>query len=147
MNYAEFERHLSAYVDDELTAELRLEMEAFMDADETARAEFESHLSIWETAQLAAGGAAPEGLWQGIEAALGSGSGSETSMDDLALMIRGLAGEVQDLRREVQQLRGALAEGEWEEEREVVGGDIRVRSPIATEHPRPGRVEQLRKFQ
>ena len=51
MNFSEFERHLSAYIDDELTAEMRLEMEAFMDADETARAEFENHLSAWEAAQ------------------------------------------------------------------------------------------------
>lgn len=146
MNRSEFERHLSAYIDDELTVEIRLEMEAFMDSDEAARAEFESHQATWEAAQSSVGGAAPDGLWDGIEAALGTEGKSETSMDDLALMMRGLAGEVQDLRREVQQLRSELAEGEWEEGREAVGGDIRVRSTIVTDRPRRGTVEQLRKF-
>ena len=104
MKWSEFERKLSAYIDDEASPETRLEMEAFMDENEEARAAFESHLTVWEAAQSSADHPAPDGLWAGIEEALGP-EGGGTSLQELALMIRGLAGEVQDLRREVQSLR------------------------------------------
>lgn len=143
MNWSEFERNLSAYIDDELTAEARLEMEAFIDDNEEARGELESHLAAWETAQSAQSGGAPDGLWEGIEAGLPVGSSEGTSLDDLALMIRGLAGEVQDLKREMQGLRREVQGGEWTEEREAASGDIRVRSSVVPEVPRRGNVENV----
>ena len=128
MTWAEFERNLSAYIDDELTPEARLEVEAFMDENEEARAEFESHQAAWEAAQMARSGAAPEGMWEAIEETLQPESGA-TDLEDLALMIRGLAGEVQDLRRTVADLRRDIEEAELAEEREAdEGRDEDIRS-------------------
>jgi hypothetical protein len=143
VNRAEFERHISAYIDDELSVETRREMEAFMDQDQEARAEFETHLAAWEAAQEVPVGRAPEDLWSSIEAAL-QAQGTGASLEDLALMLRGLAGEVRELRRAVDGLRRDLEEAGWEEEREAAG-DIRVRASIAPDRPRRGSLEQLRR--
>ena len=124
-------------------AEARLEMEAFIDDNEQARGELESHLAAWETAQSAQSGGASDGLWEGIEAGLQVDSSESTSLDDLALMIRGLAGEVEDFKREMQGLRREVQSGEWTEEREAASDDIRVRSSVVSEVPRRGNVENV----
>ena len=110
-------------------AEARLEMEAFIDDNEQARGELESHLAAWETAQSAQSGGAPDGLWEGIEAGLQVDSSESTSLDDFKR-------EMQGLRREVQS-------GEWTEEREAASDDIRVRSSVVSEVPRRGNVENV----
>jgi len=138
MNCAACERNLSAYIDDELTTDMRLEIEAHLDECEKCRREFESHQAAWEAANMAPAGRAPDGLWDAVEAELGQETGSTTSLDDLALMLRGLAGEVQDLRREVNALRRDLAEAEWAEERGVEE-DIRVRAKPFYPEVRRGR--------
>ena len=48
MNCFACERNLSAYLDDELPMDERLEIEAHLDACERCRAEFESHQGTWE---------------------------------------------------------------------------------------------------
>ena len=151
MNCAACDRHLSAYIDDELTNDTRLEIEAHLDECERCRGEFESHQAAWEAAQLARPGRAPEGLWDAVVDGLEQDAGGATSLDDLALMLRGLAGEVQDLRREMGALRRALETGETApaEEREE-DEDIQVRmqrfpAGLPASRQRPGSIEQLRR--
>lgn len=144
MNCAACERNLSAYVDDQLTSEMRLEMEGHLDECEHCRGEFESHQAAWEATHQAQAGRAPEGMWEGIAAELDQEMEASTSLDDLALMIRGLAGEVQDLRREVTTLRRELAVTEGVEEQED-DEDIRLRRRRFTTRPREASIEQLRR--
>ena len=144
MNCATCERNLSAYIDDELAGEMRLEMEGHLDECERCRGELESHQATWEATHQAQAGRAPEGMWEGIAAELGQETEASTSLDDLALMIRGLAGEVQDLRREVTTLRRELAVTEWAEEQESEE-DIRLRGRRFTARPREASIEQLRR--
>ena len=144
MNCATCERNLSAYIDDELTTEVRLEIEAHLDECERCRGELESHQAAWEAANMAQAGRAPDGLWDAIETELEQEVGT-TNIEDLALMLRGLASEVQDLRRTVDGLRRDLAEGEWTEEREE-DEDIRVQTRrFGTGRPRQASIEQLRR--
>ncbi|MFC1526702.1 anti-sigma factor family protein [Candidatus Latescibacterota bacterium] len=152
MNCFTCERNLSAYLDDELPMDERLEVEAHLDECEACRGEFELHQKAWEAAGTTATGAAPDGLWQGIERELQADE-SSTSLEEVALMVKGLASEIQDLRRTVDALRLQLEQGEWEEratevaesEREV--GDIRVTTHRfrPTGRPREASIEQLRR--
>jgi len=144
MNCATCERNLSAYIDDEVTSEMRLEMEGHLDECDRCRGEFESHQAAWEATHQAQAGRAPEGMWEGIAAELGQEMEGGASLDELALMIRGLAGEVQDLRREVTTLRRELAVSEWEEEPEDEE-DIRLRGRRFTARPREASIGQLKR--
>ncbi len=146
MNCPACERHLSAYIDDELKMDERLKIEAHLDECEACRKEFEGHQTAWEAAGLVQVGPAQEGLFEAIEAELQpEGEGSATSLEDLALMLRGLAGEVQDLRRTVDSLRREVEEGEWAEEREA-GEEIRVPSrSFASGRLRSGSIEQFKR--
>jgi len=140
------ERNLSAYVDDELTTDVRLEIEAHLDECAACRAEFEGHQAAWEAVGMAPAGQAPEELWESIEAELQpQEKGGATTLEDLALMLRGLAGEMQDLRQTVDGMRREMGEGEWDEEREA-DEDIRVPSrPFASGRQRPGSIEQFKR--
>jgi len=150
MNCFACERNLSAYLDDELPMDERLEIEAHLDECERCRAEFESHQGAWEAGSGVQVGAAPDGLWRGVEAEL-EAEGPSTTLDDLALMVKGLASEIQDLRRSVDVLNRQAEEAEWEDQataqaqgREV--GDIRVRSTaFRPGRPREASIDQLRR--
>lgn len=145
MNCAACERHLSAYLDDELALESRLELEAHLDQCEACRGELERHQTAWEAAQVAVTGSAPDRLWSTVEEALESRAADATTLENLALMIRGLAGEVQDLRREVRALRRlqeeqtSVGEAEGEE-------SIRVQQRrFVPGQPRLASIERLRR--
>ena len=150
MNCFACERNLSAYLDDELPMDERLEIEAHLDECERCRAEFESHQGAWEASGAALVGAAPDGLWRGIETEL-EVEGPSTTLDDLALMVKGLASEIQDLRRSVDALNQQAEEAEWEDRaaaqaqgRDV--GDIRVSSKsFRPRRPREASIDQLRR--
>ena len=150
MNCFGCERNLSAYLDDELATDERLEVESHLESCERCRAEFESLQASWEAAGGLHSGSAPEGLWREIEANLGGGTAS-TSLDDLALMMKGLAGEMQDLRRTVEAMRRQIEQGEWSEEREVAEEygstpEIRVSTgSFRTTRSRETSMEQLRR--
>ena len=150
MNCFGCERNLSSYLDDELSVEGRLEIEAHLEDCERCRAEFESHQAAWEVAGGVQAGAAPDGLWRGVEANLEE-EGSSGSLEDLALMIKGLASEIQDLRRSVDGLRRQVEQAEWSEERELSqahGGtpEIRVSTgSFRTTRSREASMEQLRR--
>ncbi len=152
MNCFTCERNLSAYLDDELPMDERLEVETHLDECEACRAEFELHQKAWEASGAAVAGAAPEGLWQGVERELEADE-SSTSLDEVALMVKGLASEIHDLRRTVDGLRRQLEQAEWAErgaemdEAEREYGEIRVSaSPFRpTGRPREASIEQLRR--
>ncbi|MEW6751978.1 MAG: zf-HC2 domain-containing protein [Candidatus Latescibacterota bacterium] len=144
MNCAACERHLSAYIDDELGAEVRLEIESHLDACAACRRDLHEHLVAWEAALQIVPGRAPERLWEGVTAALEEAPASATTLEDLALMLRGLAGQVQDLQREVAALRREVAAGAGEREAEE---DIRVQTrPFAAGRRREASIEQLRRI-
>ncbi|MFA6108262.1 MAG: zf-HC2 domain-containing protein [Candidatus Latescibacterota bacterium] len=145
MNCAACERHLSAYLDDELALETRLELEAHLDQCEACRGELEQHQAAWEAAQMAVTGRAPDRLWSAVEETLDNPGAEATTLESLALMIRGLAGEVQDLRREVRALRRAQEERVAVEETE--GEEpIRVQQRrFVPGRPRLASIEQLRR--
>ena len=112
MNCPTCERNLSAYIDDELTTDVRLEIAAHLDECATCHREFEAHQAAWEAAGLAPAGQAPEELWQAVEAELQPREeGGATTLEDLALMLRGLAGEMRDLRHTVDGLRREIEQG------------------------------------
>lgn len=140
MNCPACERQLSAYIDDQLALETRLELEAHLDQCPRCRADFESHQAVWEAAHLGAGEAPPATLWEGIAAQLEEPIQS-TRLDDLALMLRGLAAQVQDLQRGLDELRqdlGSTAEAE------PLRQGIRVRAnPFAPGPPRESSVARL----
>ncbi|MBQ35118.1 MAG: hypothetical protein CME04_01900 [Gemmatimonadaceae bacterium] len=154
MNCFQCERNLSAYLDDELPMDERLEIETHLDGCETCRTEFESHQKAWEAAHQSTAEAAPEGLWQGIENQMDDGGRAD--VEDLTLMVKGLAAEIGDLRRTVDDLRTMMQPAQWAEAgthtdaygREATE-DIRVRTnPFRAVHPRdarqPASIEQLR---
>lgn len=101
------ERNLSAYIDDELTPDTRLEVEAHLDACERCRRDYETHLAAWEAAGLLRSGSAPDNLWEKIDPELRK-QRPATTMEDLTLTVRGLAGEVRDLRKAIEALRQEL---------------------------------------
>jgi hypothetical protein len=150
MNCFQCERNLSAYLDDELRADERDELEVHLDACETCRAEFESQQAAWEAAQATTAEAAPEALWHGIEDQL-RGDGGQAGLQELNLMVKGLSADVQDLRRTVDDLR-RLVERAWADEAEddtdgrVPGERIRVRAnPFRPGVPREASIDQLRR--
>ncbi len=140
MNCPACERQLSAYIDDELALETRLELETHLDECPRCRAEFEAHQIAWEATHQLHTEAAPEGLWEAISSQLEKPAES-TRLDDLALMLRGLAAQVQDLQRSVDGLRKDMAETEaWPADQEQGRQGIRMRiNPFA---PEPGRVRE-----
>jgi len=152
MNCFSCERNLSAYLDDELPADERLEVEAHLDECQACRREFELHEKAWEAAGAATAGAAPDGLWQAVERDLERDEPAIT-LEQVALMVKGLASEIQDLRRAVDALRRQLEQEEWAEraaeaaEAEREYGEIRVsRNPFRpTGRPREASIEQLRR--
>ena len=103
MNCFACERNLSAYLDDELTPDVRREVEAHLDTCETCRKDYETHLAAWEAAGHLRSEAAPEGLRKAVEAELQQGK--STTTEDLALIVRGLASEIRDLKGVVEALR------------------------------------------
>ena len=114
MNCFACERNLSAYIDAELTREARLELEAHLDSWDTCRQEYETQLAAWEAAADLPVPAAPGGLWDAIESVI-QAKGPSPTTEDLALIVRGLAGEVRKLRQAVESLRQdleAVVEGE-----------------------------------
>ncbi|MBM3278554.1 MAG: zf-HC2 domain-containing protein [Candidatus Handelsmanbacteria bacterium] len=74
-------RHLSAYIDDELSLETRREIEHQCDACPRCRTEFEAHQAVWEAAHLAQSGPAPKTLWEGIAARPRWGAAGESGPD------------------------------------------------------------------
>ena len=151
MNCFGCERNLSAYLDDELGTEERLEIESHLESCERCRAEFESHEAAWEATGGLQSGAAPDGMWREIETELEDEGRATTSLDDLALMIKGLASEVQDLRRSMEGLRRQVEQAEWSEEREPSQAhagtpEIRVSTgSFRTTRSREASMEQLRR--
>ncbi len=104
MNCFTCERNLSAYIDDELQNDVRLEIEAHLDTCDRCRQDYESQLSAWEAAGNVRVESAPDKLWQALEAELQT-KGPDTTLEDLALIVRGLASEVRDLRQAMEGLR------------------------------------------
>jgi len=101
------ERNLSAYIDDELTPDTRLEVESHLDACERCRRDYETHLAAWEATGLLRAGTPPDGLYEKIEPEVRRQRPS-TTVEDTARIVRGLAGEVRELRQAVEDLRQAL---------------------------------------
>ena len=128
MNCFTCERNLSAYVDDQLSHDERVELEAHVSECEPCRAELEAHQATWEAATSLSAGAAPKELWPGIEQQLQQEPATIT-LEEVALMIKGLASEVQSLRQTVDDMRREIAQTEWSpgEEDTRRHGDIRVR--------------------
>lgn len=157
MNCFQCERNLSAYLDDELPMDERLEIETHLDGCESCRAEFATHQAAWEVAHQVAAEAAPDGLWNGIAEQLDTPSGG--GVEELTLMVKGLAAEIGDLRRTVDDMRTMLQQAQWAEGSGPVqaygrddGPDIRVRTAgptVPVMHPRdarqPATIEQLRR--
>lgn len=143
MNCTACERNLSAYIDDQLDGEIRRQLEEHFDACPTCRAEYESHLAVWEAVGSADHPGASGDLWSAVEGQLGQ-TGQATGIEDLALMLRGLAGQVQELQRSVDEMRRQMEEGEWnapQEERDVIQIPTgRYRAA----RPRAGSLEQLK---
>ena len=123
MNCFACERNLSAYVDDELSREVRLELEAHLDSCDACRQEYETQLAAGEAAADLPVPAAPGGLWEALESEIQAKAPSPTA-EDLALIVRGLAGEVRELRQAVESLRSEL---EAVAEEEPMGESERVR--------------------
>ena len=147
MNCFTCERHLSAYIDDELPAPGRRELEIHLDECPRCRAEFEAHQVAWEAAHQLRAEAPPEGLWEAISSQLEQ-PGPSTRLEDLALMLRGLAAQVQDLQRSVDGLRQEMEAAEsWPADQEQVRQGIRVRvNPLAPDRGRvrASSIERLR---
>ncbi|MBT3605192.1 MAG: hypothetical protein HN521_19185 [Candidatus Latescibacteria bacterium] len=110
MNCFTCENNLSAYVDDELTTDVRRDIEAHLDTCEKCYQEYETLLSTWELAGDMRTEAAPDGLWQAVEAELQQKGHNNTTTEDLALIVRGLASEIRDLKQTVDGLRHDLEE-------------------------------------
>jgi len=143
MNCFACERHLSAYIDDELSLETRLELEGHLDECARCRAEFEGHQAVWEAAHQMQSGPAPDTLWEGIAARLEKPGPAGVRLEDLALMLRGLAGQVQDLQRSVDEMRQDL---DNTAEPEPPRQGIRVRAnPFVPGQPRESSIERLRR--
>lgn len=151
MNCFSCERNLSAYLDDELPMDERIELEGHLDGCDVCRVEFETHQSAWEVAHRTTAEAAPDGLWEGIESQLQQDLQTNDGIQELTLMVKGLAAEVQDLRRTFDGLRRDLADANPSDPAADAYGrepidDIRIRAnPFRTSEPREARLEQLRR--
>ena len=148
MNCPACQRHLTAYIDDEVSAELRHEIETHLDGCQECRGEFETHQTALEAASSIGTGSPRRDLWQGIADQLEPGG---TTVEDMALMIRGLARQVESLEQTVNGLRRDLSEEEEQEEVQSWSRtDIRVRSkPVPAGKMRPASIpatiDQLRR--
>jgi anti-sigma factor RsiW len=127
------DQSLSAYIDDELDAAGRREVEGHLAECERCRKEFEQHVAVWEAAMDRPPAAAPAGLWDGIEAVLGQrGRAPAAAIDELGLIVRGLAEEVRDLRQEIAELRRQTPAGpEAGQEESAVRERIRSRPELS----------------
>lgn len=105
MNCFTCESNLSAYIDDEVTTDVRREIEAHLDTCEKCHTEYETLQASWELAGDMRTEAAPEGLWQAVESELQQKGHNNTTAEDLALMVRGLASDIRDLKQTVEGLR------------------------------------------
>lgn len=105
MNCFTCENNLSAYIDDELTTDVRRDIEGHLDTCEKCHKEYETLLSTWELAGDMRTEAAPDGLWQAVEAELQQKGHNNTTTEDLALIVRGLASEIRDLKQTVEAMR------------------------------------------
>lgn len=147
MNCFTCERNLSAYLDDELPMDERIELEGHLDACAACRIEFESHQTAWEAAHRATAEAAPDTIWQGIEGQFVESGAGQTGIEELALMMKGLAADVQQLRQVVDGLRRDLQAGggAYPEAYGTEPESIRVRSnPFRPGTPREASIDQLR---
>ena len=104
MNCFTCERNLTAYIDDELQNDVRLEVETHLDTCDRCREDYEGQLAAWEAAGNVRTESAPDRLWQAVESELQT-KGPDTTLEDLALIVRGLASEVRDLRQAMEGLR------------------------------------------
>ena len=143
MNCFSCERNLSAYIDDELDTEARLALETHLDECTACRTEYERHQAAWETVGLSTVGGAPESLWQAVETELGQGQNT-TSIEDLALMLRGLAGQVQDLQQSLEGLRRQIGAAGIEIEEEREGIQVSSSGPYRSGRPRESSIQQLK---
>ena len=101
------ERLISAYIDDELDQARRTDIEEHLDGCERCRREYETQLAAWEVAGDLRSVSAPDGLWDAIDSELRPEPGG-TTLEDLTLIVRGLAEEVRYLRGTVDSLRSDL---------------------------------------
>ncbi len=101
------ERNLSAYIDDELTADARIEVESHLETCERCRKDYETHLATRDAASLLRSGSAPDDLYERIESEVHKQRPS-TPVEDLSLIVRELTGEVRELRQTVEDLRQDL---------------------------------------
>lgn len=107
MNCFNCERLISAYIDDEVDQARRADIEEHLDDCERCRQEYETHLAAWEASGDLRSVSAPDGMWGAIESEL-SPEAAGTTMEDLTLIVRGLADEVRTLRATVDSLRADL---------------------------------------
>jgi hypothetical protein len=143
MNCFSCERNLSAYIDDELGTEIRRQMEDHFDQCDSCRSEYNTHLAAWETTTALSASDASTSLWQAIENDLGTNSNATTT-EDLGLMLRGLASQVQELQKGLDDMRRQMEESGWNatpEERDTIQIPS---SPYRAVRPRASSVAQLR---
>ena len=107
MNCFNCESLISAYIDDELDRARRREIEEHFDGCDRCRKEYETQLAAWDVATELSPDPPPDGLWDAIDSQLQQET-SRTTLEDLTLIVRGLAGEVRDLRASVESLRADL---------------------------------------
>lgn len=132
MNCFTCEKNISAYIDDELPQDHRIEIEKHLGECDACRDEYESQLATWETVSDVGSPPAPDNLWRGIETELEQTGHTGTTIDDLALIVRGLADEVRQLRLEVQGLQREVEDRPYETDAPM---DDRVERRVRT---RPG---------
>ncbi len=104
MNCFTCEQNITAYIDDELGHDQRRDVESHLAECDRCRQDYESQMTAWEIASNADAVEAPGDLWSRIEAQLPKRE-SGTSVEDLALIVKGLASEVRELRQTVEEMR------------------------------------------
>ena len=114
MNCFTCEKNISAYIEDELPQDLRIEIESHLGEYDACRDEYEIQLSTWEAVGDLVSKPAPDNLWRGIESELEQTGHFGTTLDDLALIVRGLTDEVRQLRLEVRGLQRDVEERAYE---------------------------------
>ena len=119
MNCFACEKNISAYIDDEVPQDQRIEIESHLGSCDACRDEYESQLSTWEAVSDVGSSSAPDNLWRGIESELEQTGHTGTTIDDLALIVRGLAEEVRQLRLEMQGLQREVEDRTYESEMPV----------------------------
>ena len=130
MNCFTCDQNLSAYIDDELARDLRRDIENHLAECDACRHQYDTQMSAWEIATTVETGATPVDLWSHIEARLPRRD-TGTSIDDLARIVRGLASEVRELRRTVEDVRDRnIARSNYEND-ERVREQIRARPELS----------------